>query len=169
MPEFIGSIQFDGKLQSVAVSGSPYGKITIRVGGNTVYDKKPFIAKDSVSFTVAGHEGTFTWQQLGLGKLECDISIDGNTTTLSRVDYAGHIIPPMDARARTRTQLRVYGFLILAAGISAILFNYSELGSGHYDPKLLGVAPSLVLWGIFLIVKQRNSRSSRSCAVSSLR
>jgi hypothetical protein len=154
MPDYTGSIQLDGKSHTISVSGSPSGRIMIRIGANTVYDKKPFIAKQSVSFTVSGGTGTLTWQNLGLGNLECDISIDGKTTTLSRIDKHGRVTPPLDPISRARAQIRVYGILFVAAGLFAVLLNYFELRTGRYYPSALTVAPALVFMGIFFIVKR---------------
>lgn len=159
MAQYEGTLQVGANAVPITVSGSPTGRITVRVGARVVFDKKPFIAKESYEFSVYGKSGRLKWLQAGLMDVDCEISIDGKTATLSRLTEAGRVKPPLDVAAREKVMVRNYGFGLVALALGSILFNYFSVSrDGTYYPKLLGTSPLMMLMGIILTVKQPTSK-----------
>ena len=152
---FSGSVLVNGSPRQVNIEGNPMGRTVIKVDGATVYDKKPFIQKETFEFNlVPGKPATMRWHQISPLKMECDITVDQLTTTLSTLAKDGTLRQPVGAKARQIAQIRWSGVGVLVlAGISFWL-NYSEVSTkGEYYPKYLAAIPILTLMGIVAAVR----------------
>ena len=146
---FRGKVSIGGAVRQVEVVGSPTGRTAVSVDGATVYDKKPFVAKDTVSFAVGGQAMSLTWRHPGLTRLECDITAGGVTTTLEGVSSRGEVVAPLDPATRLRRQARTGGVIAILVGIVICFWNYDSLQRGYYLPQTLFLVPTATLGGLF--------------------
>jgi hypothetical protein len=148
MVTFKGVAAIGGVDRQVEVSGNPSGRTVVRVDGVPMYDEKPFVARDTISFDVGGQAVTLTWRQLGLTRLECDVTSGGITATLARVMSSGGVVAPLDPATRRRVQARAGGAIALFAGIVMLWWSYDSLQRGRYDLKHLFAVPALIVGGL---------------------
>ena len=159
MAEYRGVVELGGSSYPAEVSGSPNGSITVRVGGQTVFDKKPFIAKESYDLIIHGKSATLTWLQAGILDVDCEIAVEGKRVVLAKFERSGRVRPALNEAAREKVLVRNYGLGCAIGGLAFILLNYEELTrNGHYYPKWLFVAPILIVFGLYLAVAKPTSK-----------
>jgi hypothetical protein len=152
MAHFKGAVSIGGVARQVEVSGEPTGRTAVRVDRVTVYDKKPFVARDTVSLDVGGQAVTLTWRHPGLTRLECDITAGGVTTTLAGVTSRGEVVAPLDEATRRRLQARTAGVIAVFGGLALSWWNYASLQEGYYIPQTLFIVPTAILGGLFALL-----------------
>jgi len=152
MALFRGAVSIGGVARQVEVSGNPTGRTAVRVDGVTVYDKKPFVARDTVSFDVGGQAVALTWRNPGLFRLECDITAGGVTTTLAGVTRRGEVVAPLDKATRLRLEARTAGVIAILAGLVVSWWNYDSLRRGYYHPSSLYFVPLAVIGGLLALL-----------------
>lgn len=154
---FAGSVVINGKPRQVNVEGSPLGRTAIQVDGMTAYDKKPFIQKEMIQFDVLpGKAASMRWHQVSPLTMECDITVDGQTTTLGSVAKDGSTRRPVGAKARQEFQVRYGGLGFLVAAAVLFWFNYDSVTEkGMYYPKSLASIPAFILLGIIGLLHPR--------------
>jgi hypothetical protein len=167
---FGGSALVNGGERRLTIVGSPLGRTTIQVDGVTVFDKKPFVARETIDFDIIpGKKATLRWQQVSLTGLECDITVDGRTATLAPVTESGAPAKPVSAQQREQFKIRMLGVGFAALGACFIVLNYFELQRGAYYPNYLMVSPLLLVSGCITLAKPRldfSSAASRKYAVA---
>lgn len=148
--KFAGSVLVNGSERRLAIDGNPLGRTSIQVDGVTVYDKKPFVHKETIDFDILpGKKATLRWQQVSLTGKEVDIIVDGRSTTLATIARDGSSVRPVGAKAREDFKVRAFGGGAVALGVVFLLLNYFELrGDGQYYPKYLFIAPLLIVDGL---------------------
>ncbi len=151
---YTGSILVNGSPRQVNIAGNPLGRTVIQVDGATVYDKKPFIQKEVIDFNVLpGKSAKMRWHQVSALKMEVDVIVDNQATTLSALAKDGSVRQPVGEKARRTFQMRITGFGLLAGAAFCFLLNYNELTSkGEYYPKALALIPVFTLMGLAGIV-----------------
>jgi hypothetical protein len=151
---FSGSVLVAGSSRQLNIQGNPLGRTVIEVDGATVYDKKPFIQKEVIDFNVLPDKpAKMRWHQVSAMKMECDVIIDNQTTTLSTVAKDGSLNQPVGAQARHTFQQRYVGFGFLAVAALSFWLNYNQLTkTGQYYPKALGIIPAFTLMGLASIM-----------------
>jgi len=147
---FVGSAAVNGSERRVAIAGSPVGRTVIQVDGVTVYDKKPFIHKETLDFEIIpGKKATLRWQQVSVKGFECDLTVDGKTTALATMATDGSLNKSVGGTRREQFNIRAVGAGLAAMGVIALLINYMELNrGGYYYPKLIFAAPLLLVNGL---------------------
>ena len=152
MAHFRGAVSIGGVARQVEVSGDPTGRTAVRVDGVTVYDKKPFVARDTVSFDVGGQAVTLTWRHPGLTRLECDIAAGGVTTTLAGVTRQGEVVAPLDKATLRRLEARTAGVIAILVGLVISWWNYTSLREGYYYPTTLYAVPTALIGGLLAVL-----------------
>ena len=152
---FAGVVVVNGQPRQVNINGNPMGRTVIQVDRTTVYDKKPFLQKEVIEFQVIpGKPAKMRWHQVSPLKMECDIVVDHESTTLPSVAKDGTVRPLVGARARKMFEARAIGAGMLAMAAFSFGLNRNELLSkNEYYPKLLALIPGLALMGMLLVVK----------------
>jgi hypothetical protein len=159
--QFAGTVAVNGSERHLQIDGNPIGRTVIQVDGVTAYDKKPFVHKETIDFDIVpGKKAVLRWQQVSLKGMECDITVDGRTSTLPSVAQNGSVVKPVSAKQRQNFEARVLGagFLALAAG--ALVLNYFELQRGSYYSKYLVVTPLLLVGGAMGLTHPRFDMST---------
>jgi hypothetical protein len=161
---FTGSVLVAGSSRQLNIEGNPLGRTVIQVDGATVYDKKPFIQKEIIDFNVVpGKPAKVRWHQVSPLKMECDVIVDNQTTTLSTVAKDGSLSKPVGAQARQTFQVRYMGAGSLAFAAFSFWLNYSELSNeGKYYPKLLAGIPMFVLIGLAGLLHPKSNFSPKN-------
>ncbi len=161
---FTGSVLVLGSSRQLNIQGNPLGRTVIQVDGATVYDKKPFIQKETIDFNVVpGKPAKMRWHQVSPLKMECDVIVDNQTTTLSTIAKDGSQSKPVGAQARQTFQMRCLGACFLALAAFSFLLNYGNLShEGKYNPKMLGAIPMFVLIGLAGLVHPKFNFSPKN-------
>jgi hypothetical protein len=150
--DYSGSVTIAGSPKKMEIRGNPMGRTTIRLNGTTIYDKKPFIQKDTLAFDIApGKPASLRWQQVSAFAYECDVTIDGRTTTLNPVQN-GRAVAPIGQKKREEFKTRYAGFGLIFFGLVSLLVNYSDLQRGYYWTSL-GCEPLLIACGALVILR----------------
>src|SRR5258708_39439981 len=93
--DFAGTVVVNGSERRLEVSGNPLGRTIVRLDGGTIYDKKPFIQKETVDFNIApGKPATLRWQQVSVAGYEGDVTVDGRIATLPKIKRGGTAVKP---------------------------------------------------------------------------
>ena len=159
--KFGGSVVVNGSQRLLTIDGNPLGRTVILVDGVTVYNKKPFIHRETIDFDVVpGKKATLRWQQVSLKGMECDITVDGNTTTVAPVTPNGSVAKPVGAKQRGEFKGRMSGAALAALGALFLVLNYFEIQRGTYYPKYLAVTPLLMVNGFILLANPSLDLSS---------
>ena len=151
--DFAGTVVVNGSERRLEVSGNPLGRTIVRLDGITIYDKKPFIQKETIDFNIVpGKPASLRWQQVSVAGYECDVTVDGRVATLPKIRRDGTTIKPVGAKQRQNFQVQAAGFAFLGLGVMSLVLNYFDLQRGYYWTTL-GMEPLAICLGIFLIVK----------------
>ncbi len=142
-----------GQHRKLNISGTPSGRTVIVVDGTTVYNKKPFLPKQLVEFQVIpGKTAKMRLHQVSPLKMECDILVDDESTTLPSIGKDSSARPLVGAHARRIFETRSVGAGMLAfAGFSFWLNRNELMYEDRYYPKLLSLIPGLILMGVLLL------------------
>lgn len=159
--QFAGTVLVNGSERRLKIDSNPLGRTVIQVDGATTYDKKPFVAKDTIDFDIVpGKKALLRLHQVSFTGMECDVTVDGRTTTLSSVARDGSLAKPVGARQREEFKARAFGAGAVAAGIGFLILNYFELQKGSYYPKYLAISPFLIVVGSVLLANPNLDLSS---------
>jgi hypothetical protein len=146
--QFAGTVLVNGNARRLRIESNPMGRTVIQVDGATVYDEKPFIQKDTISFDiVSGRKAMLRLQQVSFTGTECDVTVDGKTTTLTSVAKDGTVAKPVNSKQRELFKVRTFGASAIGLGVGSLILNYFELKDGSYYPKYLAIAPALIVIG----------------------
>jgi hypothetical protein len=161
--QFSTAVLVNGSQRRLQIDGHPLGRTVILVDGVTAYDKKPFVHRETIAFDILpGKKATFRWQQVSLTRMECDVTVDGRTTTLTAVARNRSSAKPVGAARREDFKVRVIGAGLLALAAAALVLNYFEIQTGSYYPKYLVVTPLLLVAGLVLLTNPRLDLGSSS-------
>lgn len=161
--QFAGTVDVNGRPCRLQIDGNPLGRTVIQVDGVTAYDKKPFVHRETVDFDIVpGKKATLRWQQVSLMGMECDVTVDGRTSTLTPVARDGAAVKPAGAKQREEFTVRATGAGLFGLAAAALALNYFELQTGSYYPKFLVVTPLLLVAGIMLLINPRLDLASPS-------
>lgn len=158
---FSGTVVVNGGERRLEIERSPLGHTVIQVDGVTIYDKKPFVNRNTLDFDIVpGKKAMLTFQQVSLKDVECDFSADGGTTTLTAVDRSGSVAKPVGAKQRQEFGVRTFGVGCLVGGVISLVGNYLQLKEGSYYPKFLFMAPMLLVGGVVMLANPRLDAST---------
>ena len=149
---YAGSILVNGSERKIEVSGNPVGRTTIQLDGITVYDKTPFVHKETIEFQpIPGKKAVLRWQQVSVTGVECDVTVDGKTSTLSGLTRDG-VLKPVGQEKRREFEVWMAGAALIVFGIVSLVMNYYDLKTGHYWTTL-GSEPIALVAGATVCIR----------------
>jgi hypothetical protein len=161
--QFAGTVVVNSSQRRLQIDGNPLGRTVIQVDGVTAYDKKPFVHRETIDFDIIpGKKATLRWQQVSLTGMECDVIVDGHTTSLTSVSHGNSVAKPMGAKQREDFKARAIGAGLLGLAAAVFAFNYIEIRTGSYYPNSLVAIPLFLVNGTILLTNPRLQLTSPS-------